>query len=100
MSDIETAPGFLEEAAQTMRARAALRDAQETGERSMERTVSIFNIWTGNNLSVKDGWRFMVALKQAREIQGKYNRDDYVDLAAYASLLGEEEAKDNGTKQV
>ncbi|HET8685156.1 MAG TPA: DUF6378 domain-containing protein [Methanosarcina sp.] len=83
-----SAHGFLEEASETMKARAKLRDA-EGGERSMARTVAIFNAWTGNNLSEEDGWRFMIALKQAREIQGKFNRDDYVDMAAYTGLLGE-----------
>jgi hypothetical protein len=85
------APEFLDDAARVMKARAQLRD-QPSGERSMERTVSIFNAWTGNNLSVQDGWRFLVALKQAREIQGFYNEDDYTDMSAYCSLLGEEES--------
>lgn len=86
-----SAHGFLEEASEAMKARASLRDAQG-GERSMAKTVAIFNAWTGSNMSEDDGWRFMIALKQAREIQGKYNRDDYVDLAAYCGLLGEFES--------
>lgn len=85
------AQSFLEKAADTMKARAQLRD-QPAGERSMARTVAIFNAWTGNNLSVEDGWRFMISLKQAREIQGFYNEDDYIDLVSYSSLLGEEES--------
>lgn len=89
---MDPAHGFLEEASDTMKARAQLRDAQG-GERSMARTVAIFNAWTGNNISEDDGWRFMIALKQAREVQGKYNRDDYVDLAAYCGLLGEFESQ-------
>ena len=88
---VDSAHGFLEEASETMKARAQLRDAQG-GERSMAKTVAIFNAWTGNNLSEDDGWRFMISLKQAREVQGKYNRDDYVDLAAYCGLLGEFES--------
>lgn len=88
---VDSAHSFLEEASQTMKARAQLRDAQG-GERSMAKTVAIFNAWTGNNLSEDDGWRFMISLKQAREVQGKYNRDDYVDLAAYCGLLGEYES--------
>lgn len=82
------AHGFLEEAVTTMRQRAQLRDAGN-GERSMARTVAIFKAWTDIDISEEDGWRFMIALKQARESQGKFNRDDYVDLAAYAGLLGE-----------
>ncbi|MDF2435452.1 MAG: hypothetical protein JWP44_5083 [Mucilaginibacter sp.] len=93
----DPAPDFLDEAVSTMKARAQLRD-QPAGERSMDKTVAIFNAWTGNNLSVDDGWRFMLSLKQAREIQGFYNRDDYVDGAAYFALLGEEESA-NTTRQ-
>ena len=85
------AHAFLQSAGDAMKARAALRD-QPTGERSMEKTVAIFNAWTGNSISVEDGWRFMIALKQAREIQGHFNDDDYTDLAAYTALLGEQES--------
>lgn len=59
------------------------------GERSMDTAVAIFNSWTGHNLTTADGWRMMIALKQAREVQGK-KEDNYVDLAGYSSLLGEE----------
>jgi hypothetical protein len=58
----------------------------------MEKTVAIFNAWTGSNMTVENGWRFMIALKQAREVQGKFNADDYVDGAAYFALLGEDES--------
>lgn len=85
------AHAFLEESAAAMRQRAEIRDTPG-GERSMARAVSIFNAWTGNTLTTEDGWRFMIALKQAREIQGKFHADDYADLAAYAALLGEEES--------
>jgi hypothetical protein len=36
---------------------------------------------------------FLVVLKIVRSRNGKYNRDDYVDLAAYAGLLGECESQ-------
>ena len=73
--------------------RAALRDKGSTGERSMQKAVEIFKAWTGIDLPVTDGWRFMIALKMAREIQGKFNLDDYVDLSSYSALLAEDEAK-------
>ena len=82
---------FLEESVSVMKQRAALRDAPG-GERSMEKTVAIFNAWTGSSMSIEDGWRFMIALKQAREVQGKFNADDYIDGAAYFALLGEDES--------
>ena len=78
---------FLDEAVETMRKRAIQRDSEQ--ERSMAKTVAIFNAWTGSSMSEADGWRFMICLKQAREIQGKFHKDDYVDLSAYAGLLGE-----------
>ena len=93
--DKRPADSFLTAAVDTMRQRAQQRDAQG-GERSMAKTVAIFNAWTNNNLTEDDGWRFMIALKQAREIQGKFNDDDYVDLAAYCGLLGEFESQDPG----
>jgi antirestriction protein len=79
---------FLREAGQALEQRAALRD-QPTGERSMARAVKIFEAWTGIELSELDGWRFMVALKQAREIQGNFCADDYTDGSGYFGLVGE-----------
>lgn len=61
------------------------------GERSMQKACDIFKAWTGIKLNEEDGWRFMICLKQAREIQGKFNVDDYVDIAGYSSLLAESE---------
>jgi hypothetical protein len=75
-----------------MRQRAILREAAE-GERSIPKAVAIYNAWTGQYLTEEDGWRFMIALKQAREIQGQFHSDDYVDGAAYFGLLGEERSK-------
>ena len=69
--------------------RAAARD-QPGGERSMRRTVDAFNALTGNKLSERDGWMFMVALKMARACTTPTGlADDYEDLAAYAGLAGE-----------
>jgi hypothetical protein len=89
---------FLEAGLKILTARAVLRD-QPSGERSMAKTVAIFNAWTGNNISVQDGWRFMISLKQAREIQGFYNEDDYEDGTNYFALLGEEESSNLGRKK-
>lgn len=85
------AVSFLENGVKILGERAKLRD-QPGGERSMAKTVAIFNAWTGNNLSISDGWRFLVALKQAREFSGQFHADDYEDGANYFALLGEEES--------
>jgi hypothetical protein len=72
--------------------RGSSRDLPQ-GERSMTRAVRIFNATTtGTQLSVADGWRFMLSLKLARMMAGKYKEDDYDDLIGYAALLAEEEA--------
>ena len=83
------AQDLLRNSAQHIEDRAAARDQQE-GERSMSRTVRAFNALTGHNLSERDGWMFMVALKSARACSSaKGLPDDYEDLAAYAALAGE-----------
>lgn len=88
----KTAISFLEEAAQSQRDRAALRDTPE-GERSMARTVAAFNAITGHNLSETEGWVFMNQLKMVRGSQGQYHADDWVDLVSYSALAAESEDK-------
>lgn len=88
MTNKTTASTLLQEGQDILKARAALRDSDD-GERSMARAVAIFNAWTDSTMSEENGWRFMIALKQAREIQGDFHKDDYVDLASYSALLGE-----------
>ena len=83
---------FLDEASSVMKQRAELRDAAD-GERSMECIVKTFNALTGRNLTTAEGWEFMILLKMVRGRQGKFNADDYVDGAAYFSLLGENESE-------
>ncbi len=87
-----SASEILETGRETLNQRAKLRDSESTGERSMARAVAIFNAWQGENgdhLTEEEGWRFMIALKQARMVGGKFHMDDYVDLASYSALLGE-----------
>lgn len=82
-----TAPEILAAAAECISQRAASRDLP--AERSMARTVAAFNAITGRDLSEREGWLFMVALKAARATAGAHNPDDYVDGAAYFALAGE-----------
>lgn len=58
-------------------------------ERSMAKVVEIFNAITDNDLTETEGWTFMLALKLARMTRGKSKLDTFVDLSAYAALLGE-----------
>lgn len=79
---------FLAAASNRIASAAVERDAPG-GERSMARAVAIFKAWTGIDIPESDGWRFMLSLKLAREVQGECCPDDYVDIAGYAALLGE-----------
>lgn len=87
---------LLQEAARTIAQRGQERDTSGTGqkqERSMAATVAAFNAIEGTNLTERQGWAFMQALKLVRAAStarnGRYNPDDYVDGAAYAALGGE-----------
>ena len=91
-----TAKTVLAECTRILDQRAKMRDSEDTGERSMEKTVGIFNTWTGKDMSVVDGWRFMISLKMAREFRGAPDIDNYVDGANYWALLGEDRLKPEG----
>ena len=87
-----SAVGMLQEAAETLKQRAILRDTSD-GERSMVRCVEAFNAMYGTELTEEQGWMFMVMLKAARSANGQPHPDDYVDGAAYFSLAGESALK-------
>lgn len=59
------------------------------GERSMEKTVQIFNLYSGHSLTTYQGWRFMQILKMVRADQGKPKLDNHEDEAAYVGLAAE-----------
>ena len=84
----KTAVDLLQSAMNSLKSNARLRDAPK-GERSAPRAASILTAWTGKKWTADDVWRVLVAVKMAREIQGEYHADDYVDMAGYAALLGE-----------
>lgn len=88
-------PKFKSVAAETLRAalghmedRAATYDS-EAGERSMAKTVKMFNTMYGLELTEEQGWAFMCLLKLVRTSQGDFRADNYEDLAAYAGLMCE-----------
>lgn len=91
----DTPQDMLRRAADIIDQRGKERDS--TGkERSMAATVAAFNALEGTNLTERQGWAFMQALKQARAAStarnGRYNPDDYLDGAAYAALGAESAA--------
>jgi len=79
---------FLAQADKEMADRATFYDAPQ-GERSMAKTVELFNVLKGTELTEEDGWKFMQLLKLVRSEQGNFRADNFVDGAAYVSLAGE-----------
>lgn len=87
--DKRTAPGLLGAALFEMEKRAVDYDAPQ-GERSIARTVAMFNAATGHDLDESEGWLFMMFLKIVRDrsVDGGH-QDSCTDLAAYSALYGE-----------
>jgi hypothetical protein len=83
-----TASDFLSDALSALKGRAELRD-KVGGERSAGKAASILSAWTGDIWTEGDVWKCLIAVKLAREEQGKFHADDLVDLAGYAALLAE-----------
>lgn len=94
---VTTSVDILNQAVKEQGDRAATYDAP-SGERSMGKTVAMFNILTGFNVTEEQGWQFMELLKMVRSSQGKAKADNYVDGSSYASLAGESALRDRGDK--
>lgn len=92
MSDT-TAASILQLGLDALEQRAAIRD-QPNGERSAKKAADIMTAWTGEDWFEEDVWRCLMAVKMARDSQGKFHLDDLTDLASYAALLGEARARD------
>lgn len=87
------AADFLQAGIEHMKDRASTYDKPE-GERSMGRTVAMFNAVTDLGMSEEQGWLFLLCLKAVRSQQGAYRADNYEDGAAYFGLMGETAARD------
>lgn len=90
---ITSAAHILHTAAQHMQDRATTYD-QPQGERSISKTVTMFNTLTGHGLTEEQGWLFMTCLKMVRAQAGRYRSDSYEDGAAYFALAGESAAQE------
>ena len=80
---------FLKKAEQCLVNRGINYDAKN-GERSISKVVKCFNEITGKHITNEEGWMFMTLLKIVRSQQGESKEDNFVDGAAYFSLMGEE----------
>ena len=87
----KSASDYLEEGAKLLKERGKQYD-KSGEERSMEKVVKIFNLQTGQNLSVVEGWYFMQVLKDVRFFQNteKPHEDSLVDGINYRALMTEE----------
>lgn len=87
----KSASDYLEEGAKLLKERGKQYD-KSGEERSMEKIVKIFNLQTGQNLSVVEGWYFMQVLKDVRFFQNteKPHEDSLVDGINYRALMTEE----------
>ena len=95
---VTTANQILTNAAGHLQDRATTYDKPQ-GERSMGKTVALFNTLTGHQLSEVDGWQFMQLLKLVRSRQGAFKADNFEDAAAYAALAGEAAEAEHIAKQ-
>jgi hypothetical protein len=82
---IEHVVGVLDQAINEVGGRADTYDKPD-GEESMPQIVRLFNDLYDLDLTAEQGWMFMCILKMVRARSGKFTRDNYVDLAAYAAF--------------
>lgn len=89
--EVSSATDFLHAGLNILDQRGRLRDTTkgQNKERSMAKIVQIFNLLYDKDITVEQGWAFMVVLKQVRSATGKYSTDSYVDGLNYFALMGE-----------
>ncbi len=84
-----TAESFLKEAALILAHRGTIYDSP-AGERSMAKTVALFNLRTGKELTEAEGWIFLGYLKDVRQDSaGGAHYDSAVDRVNYSVLEAE-----------
>jgi hypothetical protein len=87
-----TAPELLRKAAEIIEARGVQYDtAGKSQERSMPRICEIFGETTGRQMTIGEGYQFLIALKTARIETSPDHIDSYVDRLAYQALKDEHE---------
>lgn len=85
---------FITEAQEILIQRGNTYEAPE-GERSMGKTVRIFNAFHATALTETQGWHFMAVLKQVRAFaRPQFHRDSFVDNVNYSLLMAEAKAKE------
>lgn len=91
LESLPSAKDLLNKAQRIIETRGVVRENDPaTGERSMTACIQAFNSIYGTELSVTQGWVFMMLLKLSRSSKGKFHPDDWYDLIAYSALAAEE----------
>lgn len=87
-----TAPELLRRAADIIEQRGTEYDtAGKSQERSMPRICEIFGETTGRQMTIGEGYQFLIALKTARLETAPESVDSYLDRLAYQALKDEHE---------
>jgi hypothetical protein len=87
-----TAPDLLRRAADIIEQRGTEYDtAGKSQERSMPRICEIFGETTGRQMTIGEGYQFLIALKTARLETAPESVDSYLDRLAYQALKDEHE---------
>lgn len=94
IKEAPTAEDFLNAGLNILGERGEMRDTTDgqKKERSMDKIVHIFNLLYNQNLTVEQGWAFMVVLKQVRAATRGYDKDSIIDEINYIALMGEASA--------
>jgi hypothetical protein len=85
---------WLEKSSDILKERGKEYDTTEKepsgGERSMEKTVQMFNICTGKDLTESEGWLLLQLLKDVRQwTKPDFHGDSALDCISYAALKAE-----------
>ncbi len=84
---------FLKESSDILTERGVEYDTSNDpsgGERSMGKTVNVFNIITGKDLTEAEGWLLVQLLKDVRQwTKQEFHEDSALDCISYAALKAE-----------
>lgn len=94
MSDkLNKAEDLLQEAYDTLVERGSLHDKAGVEERSLGKVAEMMTALKGQPYTAQDIGLVQICVKLVRSQQGNYHHDNFVDLAGYAALTGEEAHK-------
>lgn len=87
---LNKAEDLLKEAYETLVERGTLHDKAGVEERSLGKVAEMMTVLKGREFTAEDIGLVQICVKLVRSQQGNYHHDNFVDLAGYAALTGEE----------